>query len=408
VGFLNRGGTSKRRPSGPLETERRISRFQRLVEKHGELLDLFSDLEDKQTGEYILDRQYIEAQLDRAYEGGRRILYDMHVITGSDGGKGYEELDQIRGVSESILRERRLGGRTQGGLENREEIDWEILALREIHRLLTGGGRAGGFARGAGSGSPDTLSDWLEWAHAGAARWMSDRLCPLSTAPAVVLCDPGRQGGRIGVFPLGGLGRQREVLARCTERDPSLPDESVDLLPLRYFLEGLRGSYGSVVAKSGHGVRAGRKAADRFFDSPHLYVGEGWVWVRFPPSWSLRLLWCSLSVEESENLFYLFGAPLGSGEGTDLLWTGADRTLFRSYVSYLSDGSWICWASGFSWARGEERLRVLGHLFSEYLWGFGRDDAGQGGKRLVQQVLRTCLPDGWRGGSDSASREGDA
>ncbi len=107
MGIWRRWGSSQRRSPSPIAIERKIIRFRRLVEQHGEILDLFADLKDKQSGEYILDRQYIEARLDRAYEGVRRILYDMQVLSDANRAEVYDQLDRLRSVSEKILRDAR-------------------------------------------------------------------------------------------------------------------------------------------------------------------------------------------------------------------------------------------------------------------------------------------------------------
>jgi hypothetical protein len=96
-----------------------------------------------------------------------------------------------------------------------------------------------------------------------------------------------------------------------------------------------------------------------------LYAGDDFLLLRLPPFLPLRLFWCSLSLQPSENLIYLYGAPcpLLSGQGT-LAPFSSDKELFPSYRCGIG-GNWMYWASHFSWAQGEARVRMLGHALAQ-------------------------------------------
>ena len=357
MGLLKRSLGRKSGAPQSLEADRRITRFHRLVEQHRELLDLFSDLKDKQSGEYILDRQYIEAQLDRAYEGGRRILYDMHVISHSDGEAGYEALDRVRAHSEEIMRQQRNTGSGQDEPEAGEDHDWEIRALREIYDQLTGiGGK-----QGAALSMPEetvswSLAEWLGWAHAEAAQKLADRLPSLATDPVTPQGTAWRTGFCFNLFPLGGMRRRQEEVAMCLERGPSEQEVAVDLLPLCYFLEGLAPLRKDPAAAAPAGASPGQDAPADVAECLHLHVGEGFLLLQLPPWLPLRLFLCSLSVQEAHNLFYLFGSTSSSMSAPVSCRLESAMEPFPSYFSNTRSGAWINWASGFTWAQGEERL----------------------------------------------------
>jgi hypothetical protein len=57
------------------------TRFRHLLRQYGQMIRLCEDAAEKQGGEYILDKQYIVALSDRAFETTEGILYDLNVLT---------------------------------------------------------------------------------------------------------------------------------------------------------------------------------------------------------------------------------------------------------------------------------------------------------------------------------------
>jgi hypothetical protein len=409
MSFMKWGLGRKKDSLRALEVDRRIVRFHRMVEQHRDLLDLFSDLKDKQSGEYILDRQYIEAQLDSAFEGGRRILYDMHVISGSKADTGYEELDRVRSRSEEILREHQAAKKGPAEWETEQEDDWEILALRKICDHLTGfQGHSVEIPDRirAETPRPSTLVEWVGWAHVVAAQWMADRLPSLAVDPV------RRQGGILGnrffldVFPLGGMHRNRENLARCLEQGSAVHEDALDLLPLCYFMEGLaplREASSAAQAPAPHPDRSGSAEPT---EGLHLHAGGGFLMLQLPPSLPLRLLLCSLSMHESENLFYLFGTASSSFSNAVSCRMESEREPFPCYVSNTLSGTWMYWASGFSWAQGEEQLRVLGHLLSDCLYPSRGEDTPEDVPACMWKGLQIWLADATQQASLFSDRSG--
>ncbi len=392
MGFLKRVVARRHASPETLEADRRIVRFQRVVEQHQELLDLFSDLKDKGTGEYILDRQYIEAQLDRAYEGGRRILYDTNVLAGPDGEEGYEELDRIRSVSEQTFRNRVRNEYVRLGEEGKDDLDWEIQALREIYTQLTRDGEYEGEPSGVDAPGPVSLPSLAEragWAHVAAARWMAEHLSSRSDVSASVLCGPSSTSLRLDLFPLGGMRWSPELLAGCLEKESSELNLTVEMLPLRYFLEGLARCPRSPEDETAFSVTTGEKATPGPVPGLRLYVGEGFLFLVLPPTLPIRLFWSSLSVNDAENLFYLFGtgSPACSGPGSAR--KASARETYPSYFTHTTSGSWIHWVSGFSWVQGEERLRELGHLLAGNLDAV--PDEGRGSWERMRLGIQSLL-----------------
>lgn len=368
MGIWRRRDSVPQRPSSPIVIDRKLLRFRRLVERHGEVLDLFADLKEKQSGDYILDRQYIEANLDRAYEGVRQILYDTHVLADSQSGEGYDQLDRLRSVSEKILREASVYSDEERGLSGEEESDWETLALQALFKDLTRVSADGRNAKSrieTGPPLPQSLQEWAGWGHLKAAQWITDNLPSVSVAPTTDLCGEETEAFCIRAFVVGGVSEAEDALRQCLAQGPSVRTEVPSFLPLSYFLQGLRRT------SNGAGGRQIRLADPRKqgtgggSDPLQLYAGEGFLLLLLPSSLSVRLFCCSLSVHESENLLYLYGTPhpslleqLASGSSS------AGEEAFPAHRCTIS-GVWMYWASRFSWAQGEERIRMLGGVLAE-------------------------------------------
>lgn len=371
MGIWKHGPVFKEGSSSPLVLDRKITRFQRMVEHHAEILDLFSDLKDKQSGEYILDRQYVEAQLDRAYEGARRILYDMHVICDSVSGEGFSELDRLRSVSEEILKDPWKGGREQKEVYGEEELDWEIVALQAIYKDLTrmrASGAGPETSVGTGPVAPQSLAEWAGWAHTRAAQWIATNLPSVSAASCINLCDPEMKSFCIQVFALGSIRGSEEALKQYVAKERTAAMETRSLQPICYLLDSLFLSKTDPDTRKLHFADPTKEPPSSYAVCIQLYTGEGFLMLRLPSFLPLRLFWCSLSLADTENLFYLFGtSSLFYQNGTSSNPACSEKEPYSVYRGRDRSGTWMYWASNFNWAQGEERIRVLGHSLEEFL-----------------------------------------
>jgi hypothetical protein len=317
------------------------------VEQHGEVLDLFADLKEKQSGDYILDGHYIEAGLDRVYEGVRRILYDMRVISDSDSGEGYDQLDRLRSVSERILREAYQGGDRQEGSSGEEELDWETLALQMLFQDLTRVPAYGPRAvtgKETGLAAPESLTEWAGWAHLRAAQWITDNLPRVSPAPSMKVFDEGTEAFCVQVFVLGGVREAEVAIRQCLAQEPAVHTGATSLLPLRYFLEGL--------CSPSHGTEARQLCLE---DTGKKGAGE--------PAAQLQI------------------------------YAGEDFLLLRPFPAHRCgiSGRWMYWASRFSWAQGEERVRMLGHSLAESTTVCGNGTTEEDVSRCLQAGITNFL-----------------
>jgi hypothetical protein len=96
-------------------------------------------------------------------------------------------------------------------------------------------------------------------------------------------------------------------------------------------------------------------------------------------------------VYESENLLYLYGTPrpslfeqLASRPSS----TGAEA--FPARRCAIS-GRWIYWASRFSWAQGEERVRMLGGALAECLTVCGSGASQEDVMKCLEEVITGFL-----------------
>jgi len=394
MGIWRRWGSSQRRSLSPIAIERKILRFRRLVEQHGEVLDLFADLEDKQSGEYILDRQYIEARLDRAYEGVRRILYDMQVLSEANRAEVYDQLDRLRSVSEKILRDAEKDPGQPSGPPGEDALDWETLALQALFQDLT---RVAADGFGAASRTetepapPESLTEWAGWGHRMAAQWIAEHLPSVSPAPVANLCDEETGELRVQVFVLGGERESEEALRRCFAPEPSGMTEPSSLLPLRAFLQGLQSPTDEDGKRRLRVEYRGTQDAEKRVALLDLYAGADFLLLRLPSSLPLQLFWCSLSLQPNENLIYLSGTPFPSlfKQGA-LEPLSSERAPLHAYRCGMA-GRWMYWASHFSRAQGEERVRMLGHFLSHGTNAHGSETAQEDMSKHIQEGLAGFL-----------------
>jgi hypothetical protein len=390
MGIWTRWGPSQRRSPSSIAIERKIIRFRRLVEQHGEILDLFADLEDKQSGEYILDRQYIEARLDRAYEGVRRILYDMQVLSDANHAEVYDHLDRLRSVSEKILRDAQKEPDQQTGSPEEEALDWETLALQALFQDLTRLPAYGPDVESrdeTATASPESLTEWAGWGHRMAAQWIAEHLPRVSSAPFANLCEEETGELRVQIFVLGGARDSEEALRRCLAPEPSDRTEASSLSPLRTFLQGMRSSMDENDRRGLRLEYRGKQEAGKRVALLDLYAGADFLLLRLPSSLPLQLFWCSLSLQPSENLIYLYGTPSPSLFKQGVLEPlSSEKEPFHAYRCGIA-GRWMYWASHFSWAQGEERVRMLGHFLSHGINAHGSETTQEEMSKHLQEGI---------------------
>jgi hypothetical protein len=113
----------------------RLARFRHLLRLYGQLVALCSDAADKQSGQYILDKAYILALIDRAFEIARRMVYDHGALTGQPS-TGLDGLVDAIGARKAELF--RLG--TSLAIAGHEE--YEYCLLREVRELVCATGNS--------------------------------------------------------------------------------------------------------------------------------------------------------------------------------------------------------------------------------------------------------------------------
>jgi hypothetical protein len=197
-----------------------------------------------------------------------------------------------------------------------------------------------------------------------AAEWIADHLPRVSPKPFANLCDEECGELRVRVFVLGGVSASDQALRRCLAREPSDPTEGSSLLPLRTFLQGLYGP--TDVNGNRRMLVEDRRKLDAGEGTPRLelYAGEDFLMLRLPSFLPLRLFWCSLSLQSRENLIYMYGSslPLRFEQGAHQAFSSEEDPVpaYRCAIA----GRWMFWGPHFSWAQGEERVRMLGHSLS--------------------------------------------
>jgi len=81
--------------------------FQELLSKNNSVLELMADMEEKRSGEFLLDRHYIEYNIIAISDGVRKIIDNLNLISKDKYPSLYERLDKINSEIEKFLTRRR-------------------------------------------------------------------------------------------------------------------------------------------------------------------------------------------------------------------------------------------------------------------------------------------------------------
>lgn len=346
-----------------LRMERKLIRFERVAERLADLLEWFADLEEKQTGKYILDRQYIEARIDGTYDLARQILYDANVICESAPEEAYEALDRLHGISSRMVRELEHEAHSSLSARTAENPEWEWLALERIRQQLGAAGPEGG-PQWASAPSRGSLLEVAAEAHDRAAIWIWRELFLPEDPPRFEIFSPDRDSFRLLVF----LTQNAEGTVQETDLDGTWlsPTRGLPLFWTRQLLEGI------LEGVETEKVRTLRiepeNAASRNPDRPgdiRLCLSEPMILVRFPPVVPVRLLLSSLAPLDRDNLFYLLSAPLQAQMGSFPRSPAYQRKPSSFTCFFQSHASWTCCVRGLSPLQMGERIRLLGRRLSK-------------------------------------------
>lgn len=83
-----------RRPSIPFHLL--FARFRSILDNNTKLLELFADLAEKQSGEYVFDRRYIETSVHRTFELAGKIVTDLNSLTDQKHASLFELVDALK------------------------------------------------------------------------------------------------------------------------------------------------------------------------------------------------------------------------------------------------------------------------------------------------------------------------
>lgn len=124
----------RKRPSAePAQRIRiRTARFRHLLDRYGRFIRTGEDADEKQSGDYILDKQYVVALSDQAFETVEGIVYDLNVLTSQQHVELYEVIEAFREQAKLLLGERTSAG--SPAQEEGEEPEYRL--LREIRKVL--------------------------------------------------------------------------------------------------------------------------------------------------------------------------------------------------------------------------------------------------------------------------------
>jgi hypothetical protein len=102
------------------------------LDRYGRFIKLGEDAAEKQSGEYILDKQYVVTLSDQAFETAEGIVYDLNVLTGQQHIGLYEAVEALHEQAKLLLAERTAVD--SSAQEEGEEPEYRL--LREIRKML--------------------------------------------------------------------------------------------------------------------------------------------------------------------------------------------------------------------------------------------------------------------------------
>ena len=107
-----------------------LARFRHLLREYGRIIALCADAADKQSGQYIFDKAYIVALIDRASEAIEGMVYDLNALAGERYLRLYEDVETIRRRTAELFK---AGSALSLAAENEEEPEYRLLRIvREI------------------------------------------------------------------------------------------------------------------------------------------------------------------------------------------------------------------------------------------------------------------------------------
>jgi hypothetical protein len=115
--------------------ELRTARLRHLLGDLGAILDLSADADEKQDGDYILDRQYVISLAEQALDRADAVLFDLEVITGTRSSEAEERLLALHRAVQSALAKPAAADIPAAG-EGLLADEPEYLLLREVRREL--------------------------------------------------------------------------------------------------------------------------------------------------------------------------------------------------------------------------------------------------------------------------------
>ena len=97
-------------------------RFSHLIANSGAMISLFEDGKEKNLGEYILDRHYVESLTESIIERLGKIVYDACVISPEKGEVFYRKLDHHRDLARNLMH------RPEESQESDSSLEYQMLA----------------------------------------------------------------------------------------------------------------------------------------------------------------------------------------------------------------------------------------------------------------------------------------
>ena len=108
-----------------------LARYRHLIRQYGQILALCADAADKQTGQYVFDKAYVLALIDRAFECMEMISYDLNALTGQRYLDLYDGVDAVRRSAVELIKVESVSSP-----ESEEEEEFEYRLLTQVRKML--------------------------------------------------------------------------------------------------------------------------------------------------------------------------------------------------------------------------------------------------------------------------------